>query len=214
MQQPCLCGTAKKILKGYTMKSRVSFIVLVAAAIVFAVTFNHSRAAQTAPATSKMGIVSVQKIFKECKRSAAYRDKVTEERRQMENDLDRLNKEIELDKAGLKALKTDSPDYLALMKEILTKTANYQAQQKFYEQQTGIAEQNMIETLYKDIMAVTAEVGKEKGFDIVFERSAPELPASSGNELTLAISTHKVLYDAGCTDITADVMAKLDAPQK
>jgi len=193
------------------MKSKTAAVIVGIAAIVFAVSYDYSRAAQEAAPQSRMGVVSVKKIFNECKRSAAYRDKVTEERRQMEAELDKLNKEIEADKAGLKTLKPDSDDYLTTMKDVLTKTSSYEAQQKFYQQQLSVGEQRWIETLYQDVVKATAEVARQKGLNIVLERSEPTFPAESGNELTLAISTHKVLYDGGCTDITGDVMAIVDA---
>ena len=193
------------------MKSKTAVIILVISALVFAVSYDHSRAAEPGGGRMKIGIVSVRKIFNECKRSSAYRDTVGEQRREMEAELDKLNKEIELDKAGLKTLKPDSADYLATMKDVLTKTSSYEAQQKFYQQQLTLGEQRWIEALYQDVIRATANVARAKGLDLVLEKSEPELPAESGNELTLAISSHKVLYDAGCTDITEEVMAKVDA---
>ena len=193
------------------MKSKTAVIILVISALVFAVSYDHSRAAEPGGGRMKIGIVSVRKIFNECKRSSAYRDTVGEQRREMEAELDKLNKEIELDKAGLKTLKPDSADYLATMKDVLTKTSSYEAQQKFYQQQLTLGEQRWIEALYQDVIRATANVARAKGLDLVLEKSEPELPAESGNELTLAISSHKVLYDAGCIDITEEVMAKVDA---
>ena len=40
------------------------------------------------------------------------------------------------------------------------------------------------------------------------------LPAINSNELTLTISTHKVLYNGGCEDITDAVMTKVNAMGK
>ncbi len=192
------------------MKSKIAAIILVISALVLAGSFEHGRAAEPGVGQMKIGVVSVRKIFNECKRSAAYRDTVGRQRGEMEAELDKLNKEIELGKAGLKTLKPDSADYLATMKDVLTKTSSYEAQQKFYQQQLQLGEQRWIEALYQDVIRETANVASAKGMDLVLEKSEPELPAESGNELTLAISSHKVLYDAGCTDITEEVMAKVD----
>ena len=70
------------------------------------------------------------------------------ERSKVEADLDKLSKEIEADKAGLKTLKAGSGDYMNQVKEILTKQANSQAQEKFYEQQMTMKEQAMVESVY------------------------------------------------------------------
>jgi Skp family chaperone for outer membrane proteins len=64
------------------------------------------------------------------------------------------------------------------------------------------------------VIKATEEVAKEKNLDLVLERSEPDLPAANSNELTLTISTHKILYSSGCEDITDAVLAKVDAADK
>jgi Skp family chaperone for outer membrane proteins len=159
----------------------------------------------------KIGVVSVRKIFQDCKRNVKYRQEMTAERDKMEAELEKLSREIDLDKAGLKTLKPGSSDYSALMKEALEKQGRLQAQQEYFKRQMDFREQAVIEQLFKDVVQATAQVSKEKGFDLVLEKSEPELPASNSNELTLTISTHKVLYSTGCEDITDAVLAKVDA---
>jgi len=155
--------------------------------------------------------VSVRKIFQDCKRNTKYKQEMSAERDKMEAELEKLSKEIDLDKAEIKTLKQNSSDYAERMKAILEKQAKLQAQQEYYKRQMDMREQNVIEQLFKDVMQATTEFAKEKGFDMVFERSEPELPATNSNELTLAISTHKVLYAGCCEDITDAVLAKIDA---
>jgi Skp family chaperone for outer membrane proteins len=74
-----------------------------------------------------------------------------------------------------------------------------------------IREQTIIEGLFKDVISAVEVVAKEKMLDLVLEKSVPDLPAANSNELTLTISTHKVLYNAGCEDITGAVLTKVDA---
>jgi len=159
----------------------------------------------------KIAVVSIRKIFQDCKRNVKYRQDMMAERDKMEAELDKLSKEIDLGKASLKTLKPNSSDYSASMKEIFEKQGRLQAQQEYFKRQMDMREQSVIESLFKDVVNATAEVAKEKGIDMVLEKSEPELPASNNNELTLTISTHKVLYSAGCDDITSEVLAKVDA---
>jgi len=161
----------------------------------------------------KIGVVSVEKILRGCKRSVKYREEAIAEWERVNAELQKLKAEIDAENEGLKTLKAGSSDYMALMKEVLTKQANLQVQQTFYEQQRGLKEQKMVEGLYKDILRETSEVAKQKGLDLVFERSEPELPAPSAKELTETISTHKLVYGGGLLDITEDVMARLDSGQ-
>jgi len=161
----------------------------------------------------KIGIVSIKKIFKDCKSSAKHREEGMAMRGKFEAELEQLSAQIEADRAALRTRKPDSNDYQDLLKGVLTKQGTLQAQQKFYEQQLAMKEQGAVEEIYKDILRVTAEVAKQKGLDLVFEMSEPEFPSAGTNELTLTMSTHKLLYSAGCLDITNDVMAKIDAAE-
>lgn len=161
----------------------------------------------------KIGVVSVQKIFRDCKRSVKYREEAIAERQRVNAELQKLNAEIEAGKEGLKTLKAGSSDHIALMKEVLTKQANLQAQQTFYEKQMVLREQKMVEELYNDILQESSEVAIQKDLDLVFERSEPELPALSAKELTVTISTHKLVYSGELLDITDEVMARLDSKQ-
>jgi Skp family chaperone for outer membrane proteins len=159
----------------------------------------------------KIGVVSMRKIFQDCKRNAKYRKESTAERDRMEAELEKLSKEIDLDKAEIKMLKPGSSDYSSRIKEILEKQGKLQAQQEFFKRQMEMKEQTVVESLFKDVVKATGEVAKDKEFDLILEKSEPDLPASSTNELTLTISTYKVLYNAGCENITDAVLAKIDA---
>ena len=159
----------------------------------------------------KIGVVSVRKVFQDCRRNVKYKQEMSAERDKLEAELENLSKQIDASKSGLKMLKPGSADYLSGMKDVLEKQGRLQAKQEYFKRQIDMREQVVVEQLFKDVVKATGEVAKEKGFDMVLEKSEPDLPAANSNELTLTISTHKVLYSAGCEDITDAVMAKVDA---
>ena len=158
----------------------------------------------------RIGVVSIRKIFLDCKRNAKYREESVAEQDRAIAELEKLSKEIEAEEAGLKALKAGSSDHLSSMKEILEKRAKFKAAQEFHERQIALKDRQWTEELYKDILRETSEVAEQKGLDMVFEKDEIELPALSANELMLTIRTHKLLYSGGCLDITDEVMARLD----
>ena len=159
----------------------------------------------------KAGIVSIRKIFRDCKRSAKYRQESNAERQKIDAELTKLDNEIKAQQAGLKTLKIGSENYMAQVKEILEKQGSLKALQQFHKQQLSLTEQRITEDIYGDILRITGEVAKEKGLDWVFETSEPELPASSPTELELSMGMHKLLYGDGCLDITDEVMTILDS---
>jgi Skp family chaperone for outer membrane proteins len=185
--------------------------VLLIAVVWFAGYRSSWADSEQAKAGSKFGVVSVRRIFQECKRNVTYREEATAEQDSLIAELDKLQKEVELGQAGLKTLKAGTTEHLNLMKETLEKQANLQAQQEFAKQQLSLKDQRWTEELYKDILAMTGEVAAAKGLDFVMESDDIELPAASANDLMLTIRTHKLLYSGGCADITAEVMAKVDS---
>jgi Skp family chaperone for outer membrane proteins len=193
------------------MKAKAMFLSCLIGAVVLFSGYQYSGAEpESVKPGPKIGVVSIRRIFQDCKRNVRYRQEATAEQEQIVAELDKLRKEIEAEEAGLRTLKAGSSDYLELMKGILEKQASLQARQEFHKQQLAMKDQRWTEQLYTDILRETGEVAKEKGLDIVFENDEPELPALSAQDLMMAIRTHKVLYSGGGLDITNEVMSRVD----
>jgi len=196
------------------MKTKVMVLGCLIATVALSVGYEYGWAKSNPEAdvpASKIGIVNVRKIFQNCKKIANYRQEVITERNKVEAELEKLAREIETESAGLKTLKQGSDDHLKLIKDILAKQANSQAQQNFYEQQMALKEQKMIEQLYEDILRETGKVAKEKNLIMVLTKDEIEFPALSLNDAMMTVRTHKLLYSDGCLNITDEVMALLDA---
>ena len=129
------------------------------------------------------------------------------------DNLEKLSKEIELGNAGLKTLKPESPEYMSQAKEVLMKRASLQAQQEFFKRQLELQDQRWTEQLYKDILSMTKKVASTQGLDLVLERSEPDLPAGSINDLVMMMRSHKVIYSGGSLDISDQVIANLDGEE-
>ena len=194
------------------MKTKTMVLGCSAGLAILLFSYEYTRAGSEADtAAPKIGVVSVQKIFQDCKKHTKYMEEAVAEQQRVVAELQKLKAELEAEEAGLKALKTDSTDYLAQFERIFQKRANLQAQQQFYKQSIELKDQRWTERLYKDILRLTDQVAQQKGLDLVFERDEVEFPAASARDLFMTIRSHKLLYSAGCLDITDDVIAQLDA---
>jgi Skp family chaperone for outer membrane proteins len=196
------------------MKTKVIVLGFLACIIILSLGYQPGQAKpkeQNKDNPLKIGVVSIRRIFKDCKEIARYRQQTMEERDKLVAELDKLSKEIEAERAGLKTLKEDSSDYMERIKSIMEKQARLQALEDFHKQHLTLKEQRITEEIYQNILSKTSKVAAEKGLNLVFERSEPEFPASSNNELIMTISSHKLLYSDGCQDITDEVIAELDA---
>jgi Skp family chaperone for outer membrane proteins len=193
------------------MKAKAVLLSCVMGAVVLLVGYQHSQARSESEAPElKIGVVSIRQIFQDCKRNVKYRQEATAEQEKIVAELEKLRKEIEAEEAGLKTLKAGSSEHLELMKGILEKQAGLQARQEFHKSQLALKDQRWTEQLYTDILREAGEVAKQRGLDVVFENDEPELPALSGQELMMAIRTHKVRYSGFCLDITEEVMNRVD----
>lgn len=194
------------------MNLRTVIILSCLIGVIFvSVGYEYSQAKSETDETSlKIGLVSVRKVFRECKSNIRYREEALAEYNRAMAELERLTKELEADEAGLKTLKLGSPDHLKQYQQILEKRANLEAQREYYKQHRALKEKQRTEQLYKEILQITKDLAEQKGLDLVLEDDEPEFPVASAEELVMTINTHKVLYSAGCLDITGDVIARLD----
>ena len=163
--------------------------------------------------SSKIGTVSIMKVFRDCKSSSAHRSQLNAERNVIIAELKKLATQLQAEEAGLTALKQDSSDYLARRKEIINKQASMKAQEDFGKEQMMLKQYKWSKELYQDILLIISELAKEKGLDLVLEKDEIDLLALSVNEISQTIRTHKVLYSGGCIDITDEVVARLDKEQ-
>ncbi|MBW7988437.1 MAG: OmpH family outer membrane protein [Planctomycetes bacterium] len=193
------------------MKFKTMFLSCLTGMIILAMGYEYSQAQQKADTpSSKIGIVSILKIFRNCKRSATHKRKITAEQNKIRAELEILSKQLIADKGMLDALKQDSSDYLAQHKEFIKKRASFETQQTINKEQRVLKEYKWSKELYKDILQITCELAEQKGLDVVLEKNEIDIPALSVNEFNQTINTHKVLYSGGCIDITDEVMARLD----
>jgi Skp family chaperone for outer membrane proteins len=160
----------------------------------------------------KIGVVSIREIFSNSKWVAAYRQDVTLERQQIRGQLENLAKEIEAGEGALKDhLVRGSSDYIAQLKEVIQNKTKLESDREFYSQVLAMKEQRITEDIYKAILEQSGVIARQKGLALVLEKSEPELPTSSPNQLELMMGTHKVLYSEGCVDITKEVTDGVDA---
>lgn len=159
----------------------------------------------------KVGVVSIQKIFQNSKKVARYRQESLSEQEKARARLEKLAREAATAEEGVKTLRPGSSDYLAQYNEWLRKQGDLRIEQELYKQKMTLKELKMTEEIYKDILRETTEVAKQKGLDLVFEKSEPDLPASSRTQLELTMGIHKLLYSGGCLDITDEVTTRMDA---
>lgn len=193
------------------MKTRTIVLCCLAAVVILSLNSQPNWAKSDSSDSLKIGVLKIRKIFEQCKKNEEYKKMMTSEQEKAVAELEKLKAELDADRAGLRTVKVGSSEHMALMKQVLAKQANYEAQQQFHQQQMAIKEQQWIEQLYRDVVRITSEVAQEKGLGLILEASEPELSDTSAENLVMSIRTHKLLYSGGCEDVTDEVLSRLDA---
>ena len=194
------------------MKARIIVLICLISAVIFFVSQQYS-SAQPNQSTINIGVISVDKVLRDCKATTNFREKLNAENAKRKAEMEQLSLEIQALDAGLRsgALVVGSEDYFKQHLDLAKKQANLQALNEYYPQQQNAEQQIWTQQLYQKILKTTKEVAEEKGLPLVIERSEPDF--SVQRDLGLVISTHKVSYSGGCMDVTSDVLAKLDAEE-
>ena len=194
------------------MKIKTVVLSCLMGAVIVSLGYEYTSAQpNTAVPTSKIGLLSIRKVFLDCRANAKYRADFLTEQNKANAEIEALTKETDALEAGLKALVPGSPDYLAQYKELLEKQNQLQTKQQYNNQQRALKERYWTEQLYKEILQITNELAKEKNLDLVLERTEPEFPVTSTEEFVTMLNTHKVLNGGGCVDLTTEVTTRLDA---
>jgi len=186
----------------------VGFVICVL--VSFAV-LEHGRAAsQPARPAAKIGVVSMTNVFKNSKKHSQYSNQAMARQARVRTQLDDLRKEAEGEEAELKTFKPGTDDYAKQLLIVLEKRSKLQTQQEFVKQQALLEDKQWLEELYQAFAKATKDLAREKGLDLVLERTEPEFPIRN-EELMTTLYMHKVIYSEGCVDLTNEVIARVDA---
>ncbi len=162
---------------------------------------------QIAPA--KVAVVNIDSIFVRSKKHAQWKLKMEEKDNAVRAEMQKSAAEIDLLRKDMDTRKVGSEDYLKLAREGAQKKAMLEANDKYYEQEINLKIQQWTEKIYKEIISAIEKVATERNLDVVL--ASEELNDISSREFMSFIRTSKVLYHNKQLDITADVLAVLDA---
>ncbi len=201
--------------------NKKNLIVAVLAGLgLLVIGIEYSKARDKTIAPARIGVVSVKEVFDNCTMKAEIEKNLAAEGDKRFAELKKLEETIESDKVALGKFKEGGQDYLDILKGLMMKQSQLEAQKEFYQQELGIKEMRNKENIYRKILEIAAKVAQDKGLDLILNRddnylSQPESvanpPAQSPTELILTTKTHKLLYFNKDLDITAEVLNAMNS---
>ena len=184
-------------------------ILVCGAALLVAMQYGRA-ASQATPPASKIGLVSVRDVFNGSKKHALYQAQMAKRVSQARAQIDDLNKQVDSAEVELKGLRQGTADYVKQYQAVLEARSKLQNEQELLKQQRMAEDKKWFEDLYQEALKAIEALAKEKGLDLVLERSEPKFPLAS-EEVWSTVGTHKVLYGGGCVNLTNDVIDRIDA---
>jgi Skp family chaperone for outer membrane proteins len=196
------------------MKFRTMVLGCLVCAIILATGYEYLQAQPnvTGPA-SKIGVVSVHRALRNCQATIKFTESLRAEQEKMLKEEDTLTKEGKALADSLKAYKQDSSEYMKQLQEMVRKQSELKAVQEINPRRSRLKQMQWTQKIYKEILRITKELAAEKGLTLVLGADEPEFPFQSYDQLVMTLSTHKVLYNNGCVDLTNEVIAGLDKIQ-
>ncbi len=192
---------------------KIGRILFVGVAIVFlgiSLGYRQGIAAADKIAPAKVAIVDATKVLQNCKKQKQMQEKMKNEEAQINGEFQAAKKDLEALQANLNLLKVGSKDYIDAMKDFLDKKSLLEAKDKFYQEKMNIETQQWMESLYTQMLDVTAKIAQKKGVDIVLAQEPTDFPSPNMQAFMATLRTKKVLYCNAQLDITNEVLAALD----
>jgi Skp family chaperone for outer membrane proteins len=196
------------------MKFKTMVLVCMAGAVILTMGYEYLQAQPNiAGPGSKIGVISVGRALRNCQATIKFKAKATAENQKMVDEENALSQEGRALADSLKAYKPNSSDYNERLQEMLQKQSKLKALQEVNPRRRVLTEMQWTQNLYQEILRITKELANQKGLNLVLGADEPQFPFQRYEELVLTLSTHKVLYNEGCVDLTNEVIARLDKIQ-
>lgn len=149
------------------MKIMKVFGAVLACTILVAVSANAADVA-------KIGVIDFQKVLKESEAGKKVQQKLQEQGKQMEAELQGIARKIEeLNKQLSRgAMVMSEEKRQEKQRELEIKKYDFQTQRKKYQSEFREMESKMVGKLRSEIFSIAEEIGKQRGYLLIIEKSA------------------------------------------
>jgi len=173
-------------------------------------------AAAAAEESPKVATVNPQKVFDTMQETQDKKKAQSNEVKDLQAQEDQqLNEIKEMQKQRDAMTKKGSADYVKQNNEIMDKTVKLRVWHEVKNQELGRRHKDEVRALFDKIQAAVAQIARERKIDLVIADYAIEIPEDldqvQPDQLNALLRQRQVLYAAKGVDITAEVIARLDA---
>jgi len=166
----------------------------------------------------KIGIVNPARVFGEMQETKDLKAKLESDRQNLEKEVNARQQKVKDLQAARDLLKPDSPQYQDADQKFMSEAIQYDTWQKITQAQLQGQQKQQMKTLFDKIVSATTEVATAQSIDLVFADQRPEMPDNltqiSVEQLRAMLNGRNILYSGNNVDLSAAVIAALDAKYK
>jgi len=168
--------------------------------------------AQSSSPASKIGVVNIERVLMESDATKAYMEKARGEIQKLKDEQEKLRASIKVLDQELSEgrFTVGSDEFYKKNRELAVKENELKLLQDFNQQELSLKNKLWQIDLYKKVMQIAKEIGKEKDLYLVLSVEEPELSPQAVDDFTLIVRTHKVLYSGEGMDLTDTVITRLN----
>jgi len=196
------------------MKFKMMVLSCLVCAIILATGYEYLQAQPNATGTTlKIGVVNVHAALRKCQATLKFTERLKAEQEKMISEENKLTTDWKALQDSLMVFKRNSNEYMETFQKMVQTQSMLKALQETNPLRSRLKQMQWTQKLYKEILRITKELAAKKGLTLVLAADEPEFPFPRYEELVMTLSTHKVLYNNGCVDLTNEVRAQLDKMQ-
>lgn len=166
----------------------------------------------------KIAIVNTVRIFSEMQETRDLKLKIENDRKTLEATDHQKQEDLNAKKQARDLLKPDSPEFQVRNQEFLKAAIEYRAWKELTQMEIDRSQKMQIKSLFDKIESAVGELAAQRGLDLVLAEQHPDIPPSlesiTIDQLRSMIAGRNVLFASQKADISADVIALLDAKYK
>ena len=171
--------------------------------------------AQNSP---RIATASPARIFVEMQETKDLRAQLEQQTGLLQNEAKNKQQKVKDLQAARDLLKPDSPQYAEAERTFMQEAIQFDTWTKITQAQLQGQQKQQMKQLFDKIVAATAEVAQQQGYDLVLADQRPELPENLGminvEQLRQLLNQRNVLFANEKVDISAPVIANLDSKYK
>jgi len=199
--------------------TRLAIFGLVAS-LVATTAFSSNALAQT-PAPTHLAVVNLLNVYQKLQETADWQRRLTGLQQALQTQQKADQDTLQAKQAAIANLqvKPDSDQYKAAIADLDDKSLQIQLDEQTMKVKMAREANRQLKKTFDEMEAAIADIAKKNGYDLVLVASNPELPTNYADQTDLdhlaqAIFSRNVAYVSDKIDISADVIANLDAAYK